>query len=188
MPSKPHLNLVEIAMENVKQIFDYHSGLVATHDYESKWYTWPFVVRPVWFCGGADLPEGYKETIASFGNPAVWIISFIAVFISLYFTWKDKDRNGVILLLAYAFQYFPWILVTRIAFIYSYLTALPFSVLLLAYCVSKIKHKNKMLEILIGLYMFIVAEWFILFYPVLTGIVVKTSYVEWLRWLPTWYF
>lgn len=188
MPSKPNMNLVEIAMENINQIFDYHSALVATHDYESKWYTWPFVIRPVWFCGGADLPEGLSETIASFGNPAIWIISFFAVIISIYFTWRDKDKNGVILLVAYAFQYFPWILVTRIAFIYSYLTALPFAVLLFAYCMSKIKKKNLILESIIWLYLIIVVEWFILFYPVLTGLVVKTSYVEWLRWFPRWYF
>ena len=132
--------------------------------------------------------EGYRETIASFGNPAIWIISFFAVIVSLYYTWRDKDKNGVILLVAYAFQYFPWILVTRIAFIYSYLTALPFSVLLFAYCVSKLEKKSKIIDILLLLYMIIVVEWFVLFYPVLTGIVVKTSYVEWLRWFPRWYF
>ncbi len=188
MPSKPDMNLVEIALENVKQIFEYHSDLVATHSYESKWYTWPFVVRPVWFCGGADLPEGLRETIASFGHPLIWIISFIAVFVSLFFIWRDKDKNGVLLLVAYAFQYFPWILVTRIAFIYSYLTALPFAILLFAYCMSKIKKKNLIVEIIIWLYMIIVVEWFGLFYPVLTGMVVKESYVEWLRWFPKWYF
>ena len=73
---------------------------------------------------------------------------------------------------------------TRIAFIYSYLTALPFAVLLFAYCMSKIKKKNLILESIIWLYLIIVVEWFILFYPVLTGLVVKTSYVEWLRWFP----
>ena len=128
------------------------------------------------------------STIVSFGNPAVWIFSAIAVFVSLFFIWRDKDKRGIVLLVGYAFQYFPWILVTRISFIYSYFTALPFAILLLVYCISKLDNGKKTIKIIVGIYLLMVLVLFVMFFSVLSGMVVEKNYVEWLRWLPTWYF
>ena len=53
-------------------MFRYHSQLTATHPFESRWYTWPLILRPVWYYMGTLLPEGTVASIAVLGNPIVW--------------------------------------------------------------------------------------------------------------------
>lgn len=188
LASNPGENIFNIVIDNQKYIFNYHSKLVETHPYESAWYTWAVTLRPIWLYVNRVLPEGMYSTIASFGNPLVWVISTIGVVLSLFLTFRDKDKRGIILLIGYAFQYFPWILITRITFIYSYFTALPFAIMLLVYCINKLDNGNKITKIILGIYLLGVLVLFVMFFPVLMGSIVSKTYVEWLRWLPTWYF
>lgn len=55
-----------------KFMFNFHSGLTATHPYESPWWQWPLDLRPVWYYISYRVPEGMTSTISAFGNPAVW--------------------------------------------------------------------------------------------------------------------
>ena len=64
-------------------MFGYHSGLVATHDFASPWWSWPILVRPngyvpLWL-SVSNLPQNIKSTIVVLGNPAIWWIGFISV-------------------------------------------------------------------------------------------------------------
>ena len=52
-------------------MFNYHSGLEATHPYSSSWYQWPTMVRPIWYYSGY-VTDAVKEGISAFGNPLVW--------------------------------------------------------------------------------------------------------------------
>ncbi len=53
-------------------MFSYHSQLTSTHPFESRWYSWPLMLRPVWYYMGSRLPAGTVASIAAFGNPVVW--------------------------------------------------------------------------------------------------------------------
>ncbi len=196
MPSNPNQSLFEIIIENQKDMYNYHSTLKESHDFQSSWWSWPFDIRPIWLYAGYDLPDGEYATIASFGNPAVWIPSAIFVLVSLIFTLKDKDKRGLILLIAYAFQYIPWVLTTRCTFIYAYFIPLPFSILLFVYCMQKIMQKlgekNKIIKIILEslliLYLIVVLVLFIMFFPVISGIPASDDYISSLKWFETWYF
>ena len=63
-------------MENM---YHYHKTLVATHPFQSSWWQWPVMVKPVWFYMGSDVPAGMASTIATFGNPAIWWVGIPAV-------------------------------------------------------------------------------------------------------------
>lgn len=56
-----------------QSMYAYHSALNATHPFESRWFTWPFDVRPVWYYMGGELPQGMAASIACLGSPlAFW--------------------------------------------------------------------------------------------------------------------
>jgi len=186
LPSHPGQNVFEIFIENTKYIFGFHSELQSTHTYASKWYTWGLMLKPFQIYSNNSVPEGMYARIVSFGNPAVWWVSTIFIFISLFFTWREKDKNGVILLVAYAFQYITWALISRTTYIYAYFTAIPFAILLLVYCIKKMDKGKKSTNVIIGIYLLIVLILFVMFFPTLTGIPFNKSYLDWLKWLPTW--
>ena len=188
LPSNSNKSLIEIVLENQEYMYNYHSKLTATHPYESKWYTWPLDIRPIWIYGDYSLANGYASTIASFGNPAIWCVSTIAIFVSIFYTIRDKDKVGLLLIVAYAFQYIPWMLTTRCTFIYAYFTPIPYAILLLVYCFKKFKWKNKFTKILLAIYLLIVLVVFIKFYPVISGIPVNKEYINSLKWFETWTF
>ena len=55
-----------------QSMYAYHSALNATHPFESRWFTWPFDVRPVWYYMGGELPQGMAASIACLGSPLVF--------------------------------------------------------------------------------------------------------------------
>ncbi|XES77743.1 MAG: glycosyltransferase family 39 protein [Candidatus Bathyarchaeia archaeon] len=66
-------------------MYNYHSTLVATHDFASAWWSWPFMVAthgyvPLWL-DITYLPNSIDSTISVMGNPAVWWVGFGAILI-----------------------------------------------------------------------------------------------------------
>ncbi len=187
MAANPDQSLWEIVIQNQKDMYGYHSTLDATHSYSSHWYQWPIIYRPIWYYKGT-VPSGSWATIVSLGNPAIWFPGLIAVFGTVYFAWKRRDKKMIVPIVAYGLQYFPWILVTRCAFIYHYFTAVPFMILMLAYCIKCLMEDKVINKTAVVIYMGIVLLLFILFYPMLTGMTVSQGYVESFRWFSSWYF
>ena len=191
MPSKGDMSLWEIMIENQKSMYNYHSGLDATHSFGSPWYTWLVDYRPIWYYSGsgAGLAAGMDSTIMSMGNPAIWWVGLICVIPCLYFAFKRREKAMMLVFIAYAMQLFPWILVTRVCFIYHYFTAIPFLIFMIVY-VIKVLLEDKVISkyVVIG-YLAVVLLLFILFYPALTGMTVKESFIDGkLRWFSSWDF
>ena len=77
-----------------ESMYNYHSQLVATHPFESRWYTWPFDLRPVWHYMGSGLPEGMYASIAGLGNPVVWWAGIAALGAVLWRQPRLGQRRG----------------------------------------------------------------------------------------------
>lgn len=58
---------------NAESMLTYHGRTVAdsTHPYSSYWYEWPLMYKPMYYFSNT-LPDGMKQGISAFGNPAVW--------------------------------------------------------------------------------------------------------------------
>ena len=190
MASNPDKTIWKVMLDNQKAMYNYHSGLNSTHPYQSSWYSWILDLRPIYYSssGDAGLPSGIRASVASFGNPAVWWVGLACLPVAVYFTWKRRERGMLVAFIGYACQLFPWILVTRCTFIYHYFTSVPFLIILLVY-VIKCLYEDKIIgKPTIFIYMGIVLLLYILFYPVLTAIPVKDSYISDLRWFNSWSF
>ena len=178
-------------LANQTSMFNYHSGLEATHPYSSSWYEWPTMVRPIWYYSGY-LTDAVKEGISAFGNPVVWWIGIPAFIYMLYllFTQKGKTRAvAAFLTVGYLAQYLPWFFVTRITFIYHYFPSVPFVVLMIACSLMQLKKRmsDRAFLIVCCAYAAVAFALFLLFYPVLSGQPVEVDFVlKYLRWRPTW--
>ncbi|NLN04767.1 MAG: phospholipid carrier-dependent glycosyltransferase, partial [Clostridiaceae bacterium] len=129
-----------------------------------------------------------RSTIVSFGNPAIWWVGIIAVGYTAVMARKKRDKYMSPVIVGEGRQYFPWILVTRVAFIYHYFTAVPFMILMIVYAIKNLLEDGIIKKSTVWLYLGVVLVLFVMYYPVLTGLEVKRTYVEMLKIFSTWVF
>lgn len=156
-------------------------GIKSTHPYSSKWYTWPFMTKPIFYWSGLN------ERIYLLGNPVLWWGSSLAgiIFICLFFIKKWwKNSSASLLLLGYVSTYIPFIPVPRILFLYHYFAPLIFSIMILIFLINKIPNPLKA-RILI-LFVLIVTISFLYFSPLTYGLKITDSQYEQHVWFETW--
>jgi len=198
-------------------MFNYHSGLTNdTHYFRSPWYEWPLIVKPIWFYSGTEfMPEGWVSSISCMGNPAVWWVgaaamSFMLIRFAAFWITKlmcfmhDKrvvkmpkgivqharegmDRRYWYIVLGFAAQYVPWMLVPRSMFIYHYFASVPFIILATVMAYRAIHEKSPgAARAWIAVQVCAAAVLFAAFYPLMSGTPVLRSFAMYLRWF-NWY-
>jgi dolichyl-phosphate-mannose--protein O-mannosyl transferase len=180
MFSKDFLKLV---WENQKFMFSYHSKLVAEHPYSSEWWKWIIDLRPILYYL-QNYSDGTKSTFAAFGNPVVWWTGIGAMIAMVIAVLKRRDKLALLILIGYISQLFPWIIISRIAFIYHYFPNVIFIVLGISYMFNDLceSRRNK-LSASVPLLTICALVLFGMFYPVLTGAKVNAWYPDsLLRW------
>ncbi|MFQ6020229.1 MAG: hypothetical protein ACE5KW_05690, partial [Dehalococcoidia bacterium] len=182
-----------------RQMYWYHTGLDATHPYQSLWYTWPFDYRPVYLYVSGDAQ------IYALGNPIIFWLGLPALAFALFTVLRKvqvrlEGEDGkmavsgslgglefalLFVLVGYLSFLIPWARVPRIVFIYHYLPAVPFLALALGYAVHSLWRgswgKAGAIAFLVA-----AAATFVYFYPHLAGVAVPA----WLRdsyfWFDSW--
>ena len=156
----------------------YHSSLEATHPFESRWYTWLLDLRPVWYYLNSGLPAGTKASIAGFYNPVLCLAGLVCI---LRLFWRQVScrgaRTGAGVLILYAAQLLPWMMVTRCTFLYHYFPSSMFAlaaiVLVLAQGKDEVRAKRIGLVLLAAALVF-----FVWFYPALSGLPVPDAWAN----------
>lgn len=123
----------------------YHAALTATHPYASPWWSWPLLERPVLFIYDA-AGDGAVQVMTTLGNPLLWWGSGVAVLGSVgYLLWLRLMRREpvahhplVLPLLGWGASFLPWALVDRVVFLYHYLPAYAFALLMVGYWLAKL--------------------------------------------------
>lgn len=193
-------------IKNQKDMYNYHSGLEATHSYQSSWYEWPLSNRPVWFYLGQDADSTKAGTISTFGNPIVWWACFIGTLtlVLMFLRGRFKLNNEVFfILISMASAILPWMLVSRCVFLYHYFATVPFIILASVYVLKHYEDKFYYFELENGAVLpdkkkgILAVKWvwlalavvmFAIYYPVISGLHVSKSYIKALQLLPTWTF
>jgi dolichyl-phosphate-mannose-protein mannosyltransferase len=185
------------------QMYIYHSTLTATHPFSSPWYSWPLMFDPfntnvhvpLWL-QVTTLPSGTESTIVLLGNPAVWWAGFAAIIalMILYlpkvfkknFSLKD-NLPAIFIIVFFFFQWLPYVLITRVIFIYHFYVNVPFLCLGPAFLISKY-WSNKWVKVVAIAYFALVIALFVLFYPAISGIPTSPSTIDSLKWFGSWVF
>jgi len=120
-------NLIELT----QQMYWYHSSLTAPHPAGSPWWSWPLVLKPVyWYFGQAA--DGDNAYIYDAGNIVLFWAGLVA------FAWcavaAIRARSPALGFVVFAglAQYVAWIPIGRVLFFYHFFTVLPFYLLALA--------------------------------------------------------
>ncbi len=182
---------VKAVVELQKTIFNYHGGLGDDdHYFRSPWYEWPLIVKPMWYFSGTDfMPAGVISSISCMGNPAVWWggLAGLVYALAQCVRTKGKERRYLFLLIGFASQYLPWVLVPRSTFIYHYFASVPFIIACAAVLIADIERKNKTLAKKTALvWIFAAAILCAAFYPLMSGTPTPRAYANYLRWF-NWY-
>ena len=183
-------------------MFNYHATLADNHAFQSPWYEWPLMLKPMYYYNGSPfVGEGNVATIMCMGNPAVWWTGFATM---LYLLWRwlrphvrgeaVRDHRPAMLLLAFLAQFLPWVLVPRSMFIYHYFGSLPFVMLSIVYAAQRVDARlgKRALPVWIG-YMAVTVLLFIGFYPIGTGTEIPRAWADAMNWfsnlyLPGWQY
>ncbi len=182
---------LDYVVENQVEMFVYHSKVKDTHPFSSTWWEWPIMKYPIWYHHGEHgIPEGKISTIVAMGNPAIWWLGILAVPLAYVLALKRRDRMMFIVLIGFAFQYLTWAVAPRdCTFIYHYFGAVPFLIMCIVYMFHRLEQEKPKSKIFVNIYLVLTGCLFIMFYPIISGMVVSKSYVAtFLKWFKTWIF
>ena len=180
----------DIVWDNQVYMWEYHSDLVSTHPYASRWYQWLVDARPILYYLEYFEDGTTKSAFGAFMNPLFCWAGLIAIFANALFIFKDRDGKAAFIVIGYLAQLLPWVLVTRLTFAYHYFPSEVFLILALANVWSRLReaalpHWRRNMYALTGAS----AALFAAFYPVLTGLRTPIWYTRsLLKWFPSWPF
>ena len=174
----------KIIWDNQVSMFEYHGKLVAEHPYSSQWWQWILDGRPILYVN--DYDGLMRSSFSAFGNPVVWWGGFLAMIAVTIRMVKYRDGKAMFILIGYLSQLLPWVVISRIVFIYHYFPSTLFLVLALAHVFNTIYESGKgRYKLAVVGYTTAAGVLFAAFYPALTGISVHQTYFRnFLRWFP----
>ena len=189
-PEEGGLNPARV-IELQKSMLGYHAGLGGdTHFFRSPWYQWPVIAWPMWYYSGNSFqPAGVISSISCMGNPAVWWTGLLAlIFVAIRLSWQRKGRrNDMLVVIGFASQFLPWVLVPRSTFIYHYFASVPFIIICTAFLLDAVRERwPKRYRIAAVALCAVALLLFVAFYPLESGLPVARAYARWLRWF-NWY-
>jgi dolichyl-phosphate-mannose--protein O-mannosyl transferase len=110
-----------------RQMWYYHTHLVATHGYQSTPLEWLFDVRPVWY-----FVKYLGESISNIyviGNPIILWLGLVTLILQIK---KIRSYPYSLFIILYSIFTLPWIISPRIMFYYHYLPSATFLCIILA--------------------------------------------------------
>lgn len=132
-----------------KTMYTANAGITSEHPYGSEWFQWPFNQKPIYYWVLENPPvAGQVSKIYFSGNPILWWLAGLSVLAVIMFSFFKKYRRFFppvifILIIGYFANLLPFILVSRVAFMYHYLPAACFAIMILAVLLAKLWPKQK---------------------------------------------
>jgi predicted membrane-bound dolichyl-phosphate-mannose-protein mannosyltransferase len=169
--------------ELTQQMYWYHSSLTAPHPAGSPWWSWPLVLKPVyWYFGQSAANE--NAYIYDAGNVVLFWAGLIA------FGWcavaAVRARSAALGFVVFAglAQYVAWIPIARVLFFYHFFTALPFYLLALAAGLAYLWHTGRARWVVV--YLAAATAAFAYFYPFISAQPFPGAQAGMFFILPTW--
>jgi len=172
-------NLVELT----QQMYWYHSSLTAPHPAGSPWWSWPLVLKPVYWYFGASS-GGDNAYIYDAGNVVLFWAGLVAFCWCAVAAIRARSAPLAFLVFAGLAQYVAWIPIGRVLFFYHFFTVLPFYLLALAAGLAFLWETGRV-RLVIG-YLAAAAAAFAYFYPFISAQPFPGSQAGMFFILPTW--
>ena len=166
-------------------MFGYHGGVTENHPYQSEWWMWPILLKPL-YMHFEDLGGKYAQ-IYALGNPFIWWTGCLFLVLGIVNAIR-KESPALIFAVVSVFAYWlPWALSPRkVTFLYHFLPALLFILIISAYFLDYIWRKLKYGKLLVVIYILIAVGVFFYFYPILSAVPIAPESVGSYIWLESW--
>jgi len=155
-------------------------GMETPHPYSSRFYTWPFLSRPIFYWVDEN------QRIYFLGNPILWWSSTLAIFflflLVIFHSKIQKDKRAIFILFGYLINMLPYLNVGRVTFLYHYLPALLFAISSLVYLLSWLKSWKKASFLIL---IFVILS-FLYFAPLSYGFPLSPREYQKRIWLKSW--
>jgi dolichyl-phosphate-mannose-protein mannosyltransferase len=161
-----------------KQMWWYHTRLKATHPYSSMWYTWPFLVRPIYLYTSNEIDNSVSR-IYAMGNPIIFWGGTAAIVGTAYIAFRERNKKLGFVVFSYLVFFTPWAISPRIMFLYHYLPSIPFMAIAIAYILRRFK------EFRIP-FLVIALIAFLYFYPHYAGLTIPLQLDSSYYWFTSW--
>ena len=210
-PEIKALNLFQKFNELNLQMYKSNATLTASHPYSSKWYSWPFMIRPIYYWNEADATTNNQQPATNkvesriyfLGNPVIWWASTVAMFFliinlipsifRLVMSWVLKKSHDianreiktlpVLLAGAYLLNLLPFIGIKRAMFLYHYTIGLVFATIALVYLIDQLPRKKKTA---FAVLLIASATAFVFFAPLTYGLPLTEKSYNLRVWLQSW--
>ena len=182
----PNSNFIEGVISWHKLAFKTHANSQNHHPCASKWYTWPFMYKPVLLYWEFDGTKKQITSILGLGNPVLWWAKTLAILFQLFVLFFKRDKIIIFLLSSYFISFLPYAFIKRPMFLYHYLPSLLFSTLILEYTFVNLYKERKYLRLLLVSFIILVVVSFFYFYPFSNGYPVSISEYKSKLWLKSW--
>ncbi|HEY8825975.1 MAG TPA: phospholipid carrier-dependent glycosyltransferase [Candidatus Limnocylindria bacterium] len=170
-------------VELTQQMYWYHSSLTAPHPAGSPWWSWPLVLKPVYWYFGAST-GGDNAYIYDAGNIVLFWAGLVAFFWCAVAALRARSVPLAFVVFAGLVQYVAWIPIGRVLFFYHFFTVLPFYLLALAAGLAFLWETGRA-RLVIG-YLAAAAAAFAYFYPFISAQPFPGAQAGMFFILPTW--
>ena len=170
-------------VELTQQMYWYHSSLTAPHPAGSPWWSWPLVLKPVYWYFGAS-GGGDNSYIYDAGNVVLFWAGLVAFCWCAVAAIRARSLPLAFVVFAGLVQYVAWIPIGRVLFFYHFFTVLPFYLLALAAALAFLWESGRA-RLVIG-YLAAAAAAFAYFYPFISAQPFPGAQAGMFFILPTW--
>jgi hypothetical protein len=169
--------------ELTQQMYWYHSSLTAPHPAGSPWWSWPLVLKPVYWYFGAST-GGDNAYIYDAGNVVLFWAGLVAFCWCALAAVRARSTPLAFVVFAGLAQYVAWIPIGRVLFFYHFFTVLPFYLLALAAGLAFLWETGRVRFVIT--YLAAAAAAFAYFYPFISAQPFPGAQAGMFFILPTW--
>lgn len=159
------------------------SSHLAPHPYQSAWWTWPVMARPIWYL--FEKTGASYETVLLIGNPVVYWGGLLVVLLALSGWIRQRSAALMATVALYLFSLGIWIVIPKqIGFFYYYnLSAIALCLVIPAFFQGLGPRGERALGWITAL----AAAMFVYFYPVISATPLPTddTWTHWV-WMNSW--
>lgn len=102
-----------------QQMYALQTQVLPHHNYQSPWWTWPLLIRPIWYL--YEPADGAQRGILLIGNPALMWSGLLAVAGCLWGWIRARDPKLLFAAMLWAGSYLVWAIIPKsLGFFYYY--------------------------------------------------------------------
>ncbi|APR54490.1 phospholipid carrier-dependent glycosyltransferase [Sphingomonas koreensis] len=165
------------------EMWGLQTQVLAPHNYQSDWWSWPLMLRPIWYFYEPD--QGAQRGVLLIGNPAIMWGGLVAVAACWWAGLRDKAGAPLTAAILWTVSLGVWAVIPKSLgfYYYYYLPGIILSVVLAVafqHYAAKVKRNDEWYLVLcVGLFAY--------FYPILAALALPSerSFERWI-WFPGW--